>query len=47
MDLNRGDIVLIDFNPAKGGEMGKLRPAIIMSSAEENAVLETCIVILY
>jgi len=45
MDLNKGDIVLVDFNPAKGGEMGKLRPAIIMSGSEENAVLETCIVI--
>ena len=45
MELNRGDICLINFNPSKGGEIGKLRPAIIMSDAEENSILDTCIVI--
>ncbi|MBA1420543.1 MAG: type II toxin-antitoxin system PemK/MazF family toxin [Epsilonproteobacteria bacterium] len=45
MVLNRGDICLVNFNPSKGGEMGKLRPAIIMSDAEENSVLNTCIVV--
>ena len=45
MELNRGDICLVNFNPAKGGEIGKLRPAIIMSNAEENAILDTVIVI--
>ncbi len=45
MALCRGDIHLVDFNPAKGGEIGKLRPAIIMSEPEDNAILETCIVI--
>ncbi len=45
MELNRGDICLVNFNPAKGGEVGKLRPAIVMSSVEENTILDTCIVI--
>ncbi len=45
MAYDRGDICLVDFNPAKGGEMGKLRPAIIMSSAQENDMLDTAIVI--
>lgn len=27
MELHRGDIVLVNFNPAKGKEIGKLRPA--------------------
>ena len=45
MELNRGDICLVNFNPAKGGEMGKLRPAIVMSSIEENMLLDTVIVI--
>ena len=45
MLLNRGDICLVNFNPSKGGEIGKLRPAVIMSSVEENNILETCIVI--
>ena len=43
--LDRGDICLVDFNPAKGGEMGKLRPAIIMSKKEEADILATVIVI--
>ncbi len=45
MVLNRGDIVLVNFNPAKGGEIGKLRPAIIMSDELDNAILDTVIVI--
>ena len=45
MELNRGDICLVNFNPAKGGEIGKLRPAIVMSNKEENSILDTVIVI--
>jgi len=45
MALTRGDIVLVNFNPAKGGEMGKLRPAIIISHDDDNEILETIIVI--
>ena len=45
MELNKGDICLINFDPSKGGEIGKLRPAIIMSDTQENAILDTCIVI--
>ena len=45
MELCRGDIVLINFNPAKGGEMGKLRPAIVISDSDDNEILDTIIVI--
>ncbi|WP_434579796.1 type II toxin-antitoxin system PemK/MazF family toxin [Sulfurimonas sp. NW15] len=45
MVLNRGDICLVNFNPAKGAEMGKLRPAIIISEKEDNEILDTVIVI--
>lgn len=45
MELNRGDIYLVNFNPAKGGEIGKLRPAIIISEKTDNEILETVIVI--
>lgn len=45
MVLSRGDVVLVNFNPAKGGEMGKLRPAIVLSDKEDNEILETVIVI--
>lgn len=45
MALDRGDICLVNFNPAKGGEMGKLRPAIILSDKDDNEILETVMVI--
>ncbi len=45
MELHRGDICLVDFNPAKGGEIGKLRPAIVLSSKDDNDILDTVIVI--
>lgn len=45
MEYSKNDICLIDFNPAKGGEIGKLRPAIIMSGDEDNRILATVIVI--
>ena len=45
MGLNRGDICLVNFNPAKGGEIGKLRPAIVMSDKLDNEILNTIIVI--
>jgi len=45
MALNRGDIALVNFNPVKGGEIGKLRPAIVMSDEMDNEILDTVIVI--
>jgi len=45
MELNKGDICLVDFNPAKGGEIGKLRPAVIISDNDDNRILDTIIVI--
>lgn len=45
MGLSRGDIVLLNFSPAKGGEIGKLRPAIILSDSDDNEILDTVIVI--
>jgi len=45
MGLTRGDIVLVNFSPAKGGEIGKLRPAIVLSDSDDNEILDTIIVI--
>ena len=45
MTLNKGDIVLVNFNPTKGKEIGKFRPAIIISNNEDNEILDTVIVI--
>jgi mRNA interferase MazF len=43
--MKRGDIYLTDFNSAKGGEIGKLRPAIVLSGEEECKALATVIVV--
>ena len=44
MVYKRGDIVTINFNPKKGHEVGKIRPALIISADEENEILDTIIV---
>ena len=44
MDYKRGDIVTINFNPKKGDEVGKIRPALIISGDDENKILDTIIV---
>lgn len=33
---NRNDIIFLDFEPTKGKEIGKYRPALVLSSAEYN-----------
>ena len=46
MDYKRGDIVLVNFNPQqKKEEVGKVRPAIIMSDTDLNDVLDLVSVI--
>jgi len=44
MEYKRGDIVTINFNPKKGDEVGKIRPAVVISGNEENEILDTVIV---
>jgi len=44
MDCKRGDIVTINLNPKKGHEIGKIRPAVIISNDDENKILDTVIV---
>ena len=43
MDFKRGDIVTVNLNPKKGHEVGKIRPAVIISNDYENAILDTVI----
>ena len=43
MDYKRGDIVIVNFNPKKGHEVGKIRPAVIISNDDENSILDTVI----
>ncbi len=43
MELNRGDIVVVNLYPKKGDEVGKIRPAVVISGNDENAILDTVI----
>jgi mRNA interferase MazF len=43
-DVNRGDVYLVSLNPARGGEIQKTRPCVIVSPDELNAYLRTFIV---
>ena len=45
MEFSRGDIVIVNFYPKKGDEVGKIRPAVIISGDDENAILDTVILI--
>ncbi len=46
MDYRRGDIVLVDFNPQKKKEeVGKVRPAVILSDTQLNEVLDLVTVV--
>jgi len=46
MSYKRGDIVLVNFNPQKKGEeIGKNRPAIIISDSKLNEILDLVTVI--
>ena len=40
----QGDIVWIDFDPAKGHEIQKRRPAVVMSSSAYNSATRYCMV---
>lgn len=42
----RGDIVLVNFNPQKRPEeMGKVRPAVIISNTELNQIMDLVMVV--
>lgn len=43
MELNRGDIVVVNLYPKKGDEVGKIRPAVIISGNDENTILDTVV----
>jgi len=43
MDYKRGDIITVNLNPKKGHEVGKVRPAVIISGDDENSMLDTLI----
>ena len=45
MDYKRCDIVTVNLNPKKGHEVGKIRPAVIISGDDENSILDTVILL--
>ena len=45
MDFKRGDIVTVNLNPKKEHELGKVRPAVVISDDDENSVLDTLILL--
>lgn len=43
-DIRRGDVFLVGLDPARGGEIQKTRPCVIVSPDELNSYLRTFIV---
>ena len=43
MGFKKADIVVVNLNPKKGHEVGKIRPAVVISSDDENDILDTVI----
>ncbi len=39
MDINRGDVYWVNFDPSLGGEIRKTRPAVVISNNAANAAL--------
>jgi len=45
MEINRGDIWLVNLDPVMGSEIAKTRPALVLSHSGYNAIAETVTVI--
>ena len=43
-DVRRGDVFLVSLDPARGGEIRKTRPCVVVSPDELNSYLRTFIV---
>ena len=43
-DVRRGDVFLVSLDPARGGEIHKTRPCVIVSPDELNVYLRTFVV---
>ncbi|WP_253665477.1 type II toxin-antitoxin system PemK/MazF family toxin [Thermus scotoductus] len=45
MELRRGDILLVDFDPGSPGEAAKVRPAILVTNDVANAYSPVLVVV--
>ena len=45
MGFNRGEIVLVNLNPQRNNEAGKIRPCVIVSDSDVNEILELVTII--
>jgi len=45
MNIKRGELLLVDFNPVKGSEQGKIRPAVVVQNDVGNKYSSTTIVV--
>ena len=43
--FNRGDIVLVNLNPQRNNEAGKVRPCILVSDSDVNEILDLVTII--
>ncbi len=43
--FRRGDIVLVDFDPARAGEAAKVRPAVVVSNDVANTLAPVVVVV--
>jgi len=43
--MKRGTVIWVDLSDASPPELGKVRPAIVVSNAAQNAILDTVVVV--
>jgi len=45
MNIERGDVLLVNFNPVKGSEQSKIRPSVVVQNEVGNKYSNTTIVV--